>query len=197
MGILGHQPTVQEINRRLGIGVRTLISHLIALSKGKVDSKTGEWFYTLFLHEQPVNSVEEVREYLEIAWWVEEEDLKQELLYYIWQIQLSTYCELDYALARHLKDYLIYKERVFVRQNQWEARQITAPAILERKFEDIEILFEKNKQLNLFDRYLIYLSYILDTPIKDMEKILLLERRQIFRLLANLKSKLEDLDGAT
>lgn len=190
---------IQEERASLGIEFRNTVRYLLNLSKGRISVKQGKWFYDLFLGQrQAPDTIEEVRELLSNAWWVEESDLKQELLLRVWRYKLTSKSDLKYTLARNIRDWLIV-QRVFSRQNGWEAQyqgQLQQSCELERSV-GLPMLFQHNPldtcPFSLFNRYLMYLSYILKLPRPDIERVLLSQGRQVNRFQAVLKGQMEEL----
>jgi len=192
---------IQEERSILGIEFRKTIRYLLDLSKGRVPTKAGEWFYGLFLGQrQAPTTTEEVKELLSAAWWVEESDLRQELLFRVWRHKLTSRSDLKYTLARNIRDWLI-QQRVFSRQNGWEVSyqgQLQEYYELERSV-GLPMLFQHNPidtcPFSLFNRYLMYLSYILKLPRTDIERVLLSQGRQVNRFQAVLREQMEDYHG--
>jgi hypothetical protein len=183
---------VQERHPTLGVDP-SLISELISLCKGRETDRHSDWFYQLFL-DRPhttASSIDEVQMRLAQAWWVEEEDISQQILMYVWQFlrdDISKYVPVKMILARNLRDYLISDQKVFTRhrsllytQDPFEKQVLYGP----------EIIFDQTlKKFNTFDRYLIYLWCVLELPRRDLCKVLLQSPRQVNRLTTDLHQRI-------
>lgn len=210
MALPRSQQEIQEQRTKLGIEVAQIINRHVDLSKGKIDEVAGKDFYKLFLNREmfnPPKNIQEVRESLQKAWWVEEEDIRQFIYMSIWRLKLTSRSYFDASLGWLLRDHLINKEKVFTRHGFIE---ITYSQYLEEQLEvDLDI-YERSTPfeelvlatgrwgrplvgLTIFERYLLYLRYVLCFTTTDTAKILLTSQMQVRRFLEALRPKLEDI----
>jgi len=193
--------TIQEECTGLGVSFQQTVQLLLDLSKGRIAPFAGKWFYSLFLTQTHVpTTIEGVRDKLRAAWWVEEKDVKQELLMCVWRLGLTSKSDLKYTLGRNIKDWLI-KQRVFSRQSGWEREYLEEQkeyVELQRKV-GLPMVFQANPldicPFSLFNRYLMYLSYILKLPRPEIKRVMLSHERQINRFQTVLKEQMEECNG--
>lgn len=170
-----------------------ILDNLKALVKGKVDTKTGEWFYRLFITKQnKLTNLEQVRSYLEEAYWIEEEDVEQEIYRIIWQFKLTYRWGywLKYNLARHIKDWIILRMKPFrtLDTEEYKRYLIDYPEEIPDRFFLVLDPPDKLKKLTLYDRYLLYLDQSKGLQQEESGNILMTSARQIRR-------NLEDIDA--
>jgi hypothetical protein len=201
MAIPRTEQEVQEKRTRLGIAFRNTINYLVDLCKGRIDTVDGEWFYVLFIKDDVFNcptTIQEVQQALANAWWIEEQDIRQELFYYTYKYKLTSNSDARFNLARNIRDYLIYDQRLFSRQSDWEDTY----SLQQEEDTEIEIMpgldmvfaerLPLSSQLPLFNRYIAYLSCILELSIDEIRGILLAPKRQVNRFLKATKEMMED-----
>jgi hypothetical protein len=186
------QPPLPEKSQAIS-NWQKILDNLIALTKGKVDVKTGEWFYRLFTSKNTkLTSIEEARSYLEEAYWIEEEDIEQEIYRIIWQYKLTYRWGywLKYNLARHIKDWILQKQKPFRRLDKetYSCYMIQQPEDPPDKFYIVLDPPDNIKTLTLYDRYLLYLDQERCLQQEETGNILLTSARQIRR-------NLEDIDA--
>lgn len=195
---------IQKYHRPLGINPEDGIQFIIDLCKGRIDEWRGGWFYYLFISSKKAmgipDSLSAVRSRLQSAWWIEDEDLKQEILYIIWKLDLNTKKDWIFHIGRNMKDYLV-SQRIFSRQLQWQDSyqyevEIQSPPNTSDYSEkiDVSVIFrDKGKllDLSLHDRYMIYLSCVLELHSYEIEDVLLNKSRNINRFRNILKKRLE------
>lgn len=127
-------------DRLCASGIDPLV-YLVELAKGEHFNDGCVWFYGLFLHQEVRMGVyapkvlEEILERLRAAWWVEEEDILQQLYLWIHQydIDISRPRNVFNALARPLKDWLVAQRifnRPFADPSRLTGREHTPPAFL-------------------------------------------------------------------
>lgn len=192
---------VQAHRTTLGIIYRKIVKQLVDLCKGRISVRDGEWFYKLLLKRAIINvpqDVFEVRHKLRSAWWIEENDIQQEIFYYTYKFNLTSNSNLLFTLGRNLRDYLIFREQVFNRQCEWE-KEYLWDNYKNTEFTrqiGLSMVFQINPldacDLSLFDRYLVYLSCILKLPRYKLTKILLSKAKQVNRFQLALKERVED-----
>lgn len=178
-----------------------ILSNLIALAKGKVDAKSGQWFYRLFFgYKIPMPStLEGIRQALEDAYWIEEEDIKQEILLIVWKHKYTYRLGywLKFNIARDLRTWLVTKGKVFRHPDNW--RDQYQQWIIEEHYNaddlpDISVVLDppaKWSGKTMFDRYFLYLSNILDLQRQEISDILITTVRQVNRFKLQIK-ELED-----
>lgn len=191
----------------MGIVFREAVQELVDLCKGRTYLSASDWFYELFMNRTDYGcpkSVEEARERLQGAWWVEESELRQQILYTIHRYQY-VFKKVEHkeglmkCIGRALRDYLIYEQRILSRQTGWEQdyQLIQSQPDELREVLGLPVVFERSCVFDLFERYLIYLSHILGLPRAKMAAILLAQNRQVNRFTASLKTKMEGLHART
>jgi len=203
MALPRSEQDIQKERSRLGVVYRDTVNLLVELCKGRVNPVTGKWFYELFLnrgraYNQPTTILEAQR-MLASAWWIEEEDIRQELLYQTLRLGLTSRSEIGYSLARNIREYLIYNQHLFSRSSRWEEDYTELqPTIVEKEttVPGLNIVFAQSLPLStkysLFDRYLIYLSCILRMSIKQIRDLLPLSTGSIDSRITGLYFMTED-----
>jgi len=168
MALSRSKQTIQKDPPRVGIDL-DYIDGMVKIIKGHGYDERANIFYGMFLNKPlplgPDPSIDTIREDFQNAWWIEEEDIKQECY-------LFSYCKghnIDYwAQASYLFLYLrdwILKMRVFPRLHNSAERIVLEET--ETTYElpppqiDLRILFNKHpffnfKDLSLYHRYMIY-----------------------------------------
>ena len=216
--------TIQEFNSALGIsGLRKdIAAYFIKLAKGLDYSPTSDWFYNLFLpFDRPSipKDIFEIRDQLQAAWWVEEEDIQQEIAFVLLKYhdpekdKTGTPLGLLHIVAQHLRDYLVHQEKVFLKQSDWEQSYIEQVDIynntvsepepnsdLPQKTFNLNAVMQKLStefpNMNRFERYVLYLKDYLGLSIGNISAIILSDSRQVDNFLHYSRLKLEDLYGS-
>lgn len=206
MALSRSKEEVQKFNSSMGIKFRPLIRIIetfISLSKGREPMEEGRWFYSMFLNRPRVpasfDSAEEIRAKLASAWWVEEDDIRQQIYLFIKKHNLTEYHHTKQYLSGCLRDWLIRNQRVFSRQRNWEPQYSISIDNLNEKTEecDLSFIFQddsvlKRLSFTKFERYIAYLSYILEICTNDIGEMILIDGRMVRYYLADLKQKLEE-----
>ncbi len=187
--------TLQDFSK-LGIAqdYAKQINRLIDLAKGRIDHQVGGWFYSLFLGRQEPyapKTTEEVQQLLERAWWIEEDDLRQEIAIYIYKngINIKARLLLSYELwlaisfkiiAIQVKQYIIgaggqlfskkrsidfYDYKIYL-DNIAEHNRLLKNNI------SFSILTTDKLSLSNFHRYLLYLQYAVEYDIDELKRVL-------------------------
>ena len=169
------------------------INNLVDLAKGRIYSPAGDWFYKLF--RKP--TVDEAREALQEAWWIEEDDLRQQIYISLWHVRNGkNYNMIDENLvvAYMLRDYMESVNRHHNRERFFAAYQYdiemaaTDPAPEEQR--SLDIVFEKNHTLPTLDRYMMYLSMMLGMTNEKVAKSMLVTTDVILYRKSKLRQKL-------
>lgn len=151
------------------------LKDLIAAAKGRPSLKEGLWFYDIFL-PQKAKTASLARELLKNAWWIEEEDIRQFLLCYIWENKISSrMTHLWHILAYPLRDWLCKQGIGKSRPEGWEEKWKNYIAD-KQHFSDPEIKQVFETKDNLYKAYFKYLKYGLELNYYDMVPILLRDR---------------------
>lgn len=207
MGLPRTKQRVQKSHSELGVIARRIFKTLLDLSQGRTSLAQGEWFYRLFIGDRYASvpdTAEGVRESLRSAWWVEEDDVFQQLLLFVFRDRHYLKSNTDEGaglrvyLAYQLRDWL-FTQRIFSRQLSWESdyqylQQNVDPHQVQ---PGISLLFENSAHFDLFNRYLMYISIVLDLSLDEKSDILLTQTRQVNRFTAVLKNKMEELNART
>lgn len=164
------------------------IEHLVSLCKGECY----DWrFFKLFimcnngvsnfLSKLDVVTPGVINNYLSGAWWVEKEDIRQEIYYWIWRLGVSSKTDLMTHIPGNLRDWLAFKQKVFWRQTNWEEPYLEYLKYINDKRWDeyslpISELFinewdEEFPDLSLLDKYFIYLRYGLKLKLSQIDNI--------------------------
>ena len=189
----------EKVRKRLEQEYDRYLTFLIGLAKGKVDSKTGKHFYESLLHPSwwqyaKPRTAEEVRQKLEDAYWVEEEDVRQIIITCIGRFgfffpdrdRAWRKDELEPRLEGYVRDYLL-RCKIFSRNSGWEepyAEWLALPHEEDNLEPEIALILQPPKnieRLTLFNRYLFYLSSILNLKRYEVADCLNTSVRQINR----------------
>lgn len=200
MVLPGHKQTIQKRDTTLGV---SQIEYLVDLCKGRKLGKKSRWFYRLFLdrgfYGSP-KSTEEVIQKIRDAWWVEEEDIKQQIQLIIHQAHIWESYKSLVIISQHLRQYLIAECRVFSRQTSWvEDYEFLSNDIVEEPRQlGLNLLFNQSVldivPTSTYNKYLLYLSCVLKLPRKDMCKVLLESTRQMTRINNVFKEDMEEFN---
>lgn len=217
---------VQEARFQLGVKFLQFYQNMIAICKGRLPiTRETFWYYSSFLprhdhHRRKqahchARSVWEARELLQAAHWIEEEDLRQDILEIVFRNR-ATYVHSKRRFrkaARYMKmkiwpalvQRIIHKYHPFqAKYNQpldleWATKY---PGIESQAFEleysDLSFVlnnkYEKRLDMNMFDRYLYYLDRGLKLTDREITDILGFNTRYTKKLIANME---DPLDGYT
>lgn len=168
-----------------------ILDEVICCARGITDVKTGIWFYRLFLGDEGREgwTPEDVRRKLEEAYWIEEEDIYQEILTIIWKFQLH-YHEgywLKYNIGTNLKRWLASQKVMSRKDDEWlelYENQYKEHLIDSDPAPDISIVLDPPQKWygkTLFDRYFLYLTQTMDLEIQEISAILITTTKQIQR----------------
>lgn len=207
MDIQRTQQSTQKNSQELGVVARDVFRQLLEVGKGEASLEAGQWFYKLCMdprYSGTARDIEEARELLRAAWWIEKDDIQQQLLMIVFRDKnyLRAWTKqgggLRCALGRQLRDWLI-TQRTFSRQTQWESDYKYLQEIEEEPDSTLglPIIFNDSGPFSLFERYLLYISILLGLPLARVSDIMLTQQRQINRFTAVLKNKLEELNAGT
>jgi len=203
MVLPGVEQEVQKSDPRLGIEEKSL-QYLLDLTKGRVYNRSGDWFYKLFLTSTVIGvpkTVWDIRECIQGAWWIEEEDIRQQIYLIILHHNIPAQCNIIQYIARYLRDWLISDQKIFARQTSWQEKYIyeeqMAHAVEPNEPKKLDMVIQHHDVLGLFDTYLAYLAYELKLPRQEICKALLCDPRQANRLTEKLRKKMEDIHART
>jgi hypothetical protein len=178
------------------------VDQLVALAQGQVPTPEGEWFYKQFIRFSGglAKTPEHVRQYLAKAYWLEEDDLRQQIDILLWVLDTKSKVVRDeyWRLATALRIYLIRDEKVF-RQDvshlqamyQYDielAQQDEQP----EPIKNLDIVFEKNTMFSTFDKYVLYLYHCLGQTEKELAKTLLLGVESASNIKKSLDDKIQE-----
>ena len=188
MGIINKEKDRAKFKRDLAV--------LISLAKGKPSLKEGLWFYNMFVPTY-TTTASLAREKLLNAWYLEEEDIRQFLLAYIWEQKVSTnFTNLRLRLVYPLEAWL--GSQVFrKRPENWETNWKEYITDIQH-FSDPEIKQVLETKNNLYEAYFQYLKYGLELDYRAMVPILLRDRWTISdddRLIQNKYRKQQEKDN--
>lgn len=178
------------------------IDTLVALAKGEVPTSEGQWFYRQFISfsRQLAKTPEQVRSYLAKAYWIEEDDLRQQINILLWIMDTKSETIRDeyWRLVTALRIYLIRDENVFREDNshlqamyQYDINMSKADNTPEPSYS-LDIVFESNTMYSTFDRYAIYLYHCLRQTEKDLSKTLLLGMESATKIKRSLDHKIQE-----
>ena len=176
---------------------------LVEMSKGRVSAYDyrADYFYRLFSTEQvgysppkyAQYSSDEIREFLFNAWWVSEDDIRQEIAYITKRYHFYPIGSMLKIIGRCLRKYLIYREKVIDRQlfgtdqYTYEMQQKILTSTDQYKESSAYVLLEPQhellKSLSIHDRYLLYLLYIHQFTLEEIAVILHVSAVRVFRIL--------------
>jgi hypothetical protein len=205
MALSGPKQAIQALDPKLGIVDNLTATYLVRLCKGQVSYKEGKWFYHLFLDPRYYgvpSSIEDVRAILQQAWWVEEEDLQQEITLLVLRLGWNPDKYILPGIALNLRDHLVHHQKVFARQTDWE-RDYQLEDCFNREprrpLEQIGLRLLVDKEtasrlpVSLFYKYITYLAYVLKLSRHELSKALLCNSRQASWFKAKVKCKLKEL----
>lgn len=153
----------------VGLSYAESVEFLIELSKGRISQEQGAWFYGLFLdREWPIykrpQDREEVRQRLVDAWWVEEDDIRQEIFFYTFYLDVHYHRHALYLLCVWIRDWLINKQKVLnVKPEGWEERYrafFFSREEIEPCYFSYSILLENIGDLTQWEAFLFWLRYV-------------------------------------
>ena len=152
------------------------IDELIALAKGRVPTKDGEWFYKQFISFSNglAKTPAQAKHYLSQAHWVEDEDLRQQIRIVLWlfDVKDSVIADEYYKLAAAIRIYLIRDVKVFQKdqshlqamyQYDIELSKMEEPS---RVTPNLDIVFEKHSVFSTFDKFTFVRIGIISSFIK-------------------------------
>ena len=188
MGVINKEKDRAKFKKDLAV--------LISLAKGKPSLKEGLWFYNMFVPTY-TTTASLAHEKLLNAWYLEEEDIRQFLLAYIWEQKVSTnFTNLRLRLVYPLEAWLgsqVFRKRPENWETDWK-EYITDI----QHFSDPEIKQVLETKNNLYEAYFQYLKYGLELDYRAMVPILLRDRWTISdddRLIQNKYRKQQEKDN--
>lgn len=209
MVLPGIKQTVQKRNPELGIDVlyHDVIELYIRLAHGRDYTETGRYFYSCFFdagHPLIPDTIEEVQEALQDAWWVEDDDLRQEILLVIYRYRNAPPPELKKAVSRHLRRYLVWHQRVFIKNADHLHLYGTGEATLYEPRPNWEcndfflsdFCLHMGREFTRFERYLLYLYCHLGLSKNEICAIIVNDQRQVKRFFVRLRKHMEDFYGS-
>jgi len=187
------QQAVQEHCGSLGIDY-SLLQYAYKQCRGLVADKYTRWFCELFLTEKHNyynigDTYEEVREKLQNAYWIDEEDFIQEMIIYMVSRDLR---DLRFHHIGYIaRDVMLFKFQCMKHlEGGWEEGYTNyIYDINEREVDyDFPSLYHvlEGNQLTLLQRYIIYLKYTMYKGRNMISDTLLCNQRYTNRLLLKL-----------
>lgn len=175
---------MEKEDKRLGGLAWKYVDLLVEFSKGRVVREDAAGFFNMFFNPPfpgGPTSTDEVIEKLRAAWWVEEEDIRQQCYAYLLSRKThekATVVHMTFMLFKWLR----WNQKVFSRQSGWEERYNTGcPTTYEMPLPSqtgLDILLKENTSLSLYDRYLIY-YIVLGYSIHSISTLTNQERMQL------------------
>jgi len=204
--------TEQDLSKdysQLGVEVCVLIDYFLPLCKG-ITPNYNHWFFRLFIPERASGEVaygtptdtRGVQEVLQRAWWVEEEDIIQQVMMAIYDGGLNPKNYIKSPVARYLRDWLLKEGRVLSRtyaeKNCWFDAKYSYQ---EHKEPNVSMVFNNNFlaecSLTLFEKYLLYLMNVLHMSKAESSRQLGEYKMQISRFFIKLSEKLQGVTDAS
>jgi len=155
---------------------RETILFIIDLCLGNPPAEGNEWFYQSFLYRKSKRErlfgvpedLNKVREKLQSAWWIEEDDIKQQIAKIIIEKKISTAHNIQFLLARNMVKWLI-EQRVFSRQTDWESKLPTEETEwVEPNMNLVSLASLCTPHSDIFYTYLFYLKHIVRLTERNM-----------------------------
>ena len=179
------------------------IDQLISLSKGEVSAHEGAWFYKQFIRFSNglAKSPEQVRQYLSQAYWVNEDDVRQQIRVILWLFEERQAVILDeyFKIAQALRVYLIKDEKVFQPNRarlqalyQYDLELAHADGEVQDPQRGLDIVFQESQMFNTFDKYVFYLRYCLGQTEKQLSKTLLLGIENAINIKRSLDRRIKE-----
>jgi hypothetical protein len=216
MALSRSKQNLQEKRTKLGIEYVKSVQLLIDLAKGRIhfnDPRALVFYRVLtYFNSFPfrATSLKEAQEILANAWWVEEDDIRQEIYFATiryYKRGAGPNSLFVRSLGYFLLEWLIFNQKVLYQKAQWKEKYFNdfldsveledlscyqPPSLFNKIF--LENNFPDNELNNLtpFEKYLLYLHYGLDLPYSKIAPILLTSRRQAIHYYGRLKIKLEN-----
>ena len=151
---------VEEAYPQLGGVGERVIPWFVELAKGRPWGPAANRFYNLLVRavgyaHKPAD-VMQAREYLQAAWWIEEEDVSQ-FLYSVLLARKFGDGRTVAILAAYLVRFL-FSQGVFGRQSGWEERypHQESSYVMKEGFPGQGILFNERIPASTYERYLLY-----------------------------------------
>jgi len=179
------------------------INQLVALSKGEISVYEGQWFYKQFIgfSNGLAKSPEQVRQYLEKAYWVNEDDVRQQIRVILWLFEKHQGVILDefFKLAQALRVYLIRDEKVFQPDRshiqamyQYDLELAQTDTESDTPPMGLDIVFQENKLFDTFEKYVFYLHHCLGQTEKELSKTLLLGIENAINIKRSVDRKIKE-----
>ena len=188
------------------MAVKAMIQEIVDFCKGRIPVQEGRYFYNYFRIRQMQGKswgvprrLWQVRTTLYHAWWIEEEDIRQQIAMFLFMFRpwlaLNSYTRKPYRkwftrlkwkilklMARWLEGQKVFSRSRFapLKYQDW---------ILDNASEEEDTVLSilnppedsKQNQQNLFDRYLYYLWYTSGIDREEIAQILVTNTRQVDR----------------
>jgi hypothetical protein len=198
-----------QYKENLRVAVSSMIDEIVDYCKGRIPWREGRYFYNYFRIRSSQKKVwavpwklREVSAALNNAWWVEEEDIRQQICLFIFMF--NPWLALNARTRRPYKKWFAkLKWKLLTLMARWiEGQKVFGRARFEFRFQDeystwllnrsspeeenILTIFSapensKQNQQTLFDRYLYHLWYTLGTDRDELADILVTNTRQVDR----------------
>tara|TARA_Y100000310_G_scaffold345057_1_gene461465 strand:+ start:2849 stop:3445 length:597 start_codon:yes stop_codon:yes gene_type:complete len=182
---------MEEAYPQLGGVGEAVIPWFVELAKGRPWGPVADKFYRLLVNQfryahKPAN-IMQAREYLQAAWWVEEEDVSQFLYSVLLQRAFGDARTIG-ILAAYLVRYL-FREDVFSRPG-WEERHPSQDDryYMKERFPRQPILFDESISLPTHERYLLY-CVSMGYNVPQLSKLINRSLSQTERELARVKKE--------
>ena len=206
MGISRTKQKVQKDYTWLGVDLK-YVENIVRCAKGISIGYRSLHFYEQFLNLRfpvigMVDTVDEVREVLQDAWWVEEEDIRQQC--YMWMYSMghniTTYVAPKY-LFMYVRDWLLL-QKVFQRHTDWEGRcgiETNPTCELPQQQPDVRILFNSHpfydcEGLSLYHRYMLY-CFSQGCSVDRISELTRQQPRAIHKEVVRLRELMEEEYG--
>lgn len=167
---------------------------MVQLAKGRYDEcPKYHWFYSRFPGRHDAEHVKDAREVVEWfrnAWWVEEEDIEQELWIILWRYNLVYKRPKEKSMrsvAQDLRNIMIFKSRCFYRSFHWQVPIEEAPESSCSAPQDRIVALH---ELSPLHRYMLYAKYWSETMASPLAKILGVSENSIW-----LNSEIEEAES--
>lgn len=200
---------VSEIYPILGIRKRyslntlvKIVAHYLRLSKGRPYSRQDNWFYSAIISRREIGftqipkEIDKVIEYLRNAWWMEEEDILQEILFSLYIIKNNT---IKMFLTHRLVSFFLSRQGLFTQDKERNALfyggQEDYYLMEENDNIFLDKLFEKDSDENNLSLYNKYVTYLLSNDF-TINNICLSTFTSKTKVLNNIRRQYENTKNA-